>query len=111
MYHKVNTIHPQRDPPCGFYGRLTGRQLEGHGEAVVGPCPLGPLQLGVERVQHVELHGLEEAVALVLEDDRHHHLAAVLQVPLDVAHLSVGGGENNSTTGLFFLAATESPNE
>ena len=77
-----------------IYGWLTGRQLEGHGEAVMGAWSLGPLQLGVQRVQHVELHGLEEAVALVLEDDRHHHLTAVLQVSLDVAHLSKGQAEN-----------------
>lgn len=49
--------------------------------------PLWPLQLGVERVQDVELHGFEEAVALVFKYNRHHHLTAILQVPLDVVHL------------------------
>lgn len=58
----------------------------------MGPRALWPLQLGVEGVEDVELHGLEEAFALVLEDDGHHHLAAVLQVPLDVVHLD-GKGE------------------
>ena len=53
---------------------------------------VGPLQPGVQRVQHVELHRLEEAVTLVLEDERHHHLTPVLQVALDVTHLSEGRG-------------------
>lgn len=55
---------------------------------------LRPLQLGVQRVQHVELHGLQEAVALVLKYNGDHHLTPVLQVPLDVVHLRVvvGGG-------------------
>lgn len=48
---------------------------------------LRPLQLGVQRVQDVELHGLEEAVALVLKYNGDHHLASILQVPLDVVHL------------------------
>ncbi len=52
--------------------------------------PLWPLQLGVERVQDVELHGFEEAVTLVFKYNRHHHLTAILQVSLDVVHLSGG---------------------
>ena len=58
----------------------------------MGASSLGPLQLGVQRVQHVELHRLEEAVTLVLKDERHHHLTPVLQVALDVAHLTEEGG-------------------
>lgn len=53
---------------------------------------LWPLQLGVERVQDIELHGLEEAVTLVFKYNRHHDLTAVLQVPLDVIHLRGKGG-------------------
>lgn len=52
--------------------------------------PLWPLQLGVEGVQDIELHGFEEAVALVLKYNRDHHLTAILQVPLDVTHLDGG---------------------
>ena len=48
---------------------------------------LWPLELGVERVQDVELHGFEEAVALVFKYNRHHDLTAVLKVPLDVINL------------------------
>lgn len=48
---------------------------------------LRPLQLGVERVHHIELHGLDETVTLIFKDDRDHHLATVMQVPLDVTHL------------------------
>ncbi|TNN59663.1 hypothetical protein EYF80_030149 [Liparis tanakae] len=45
--------------------------------------PLWPLQLGVERVQDVELHGFEEVVTLVFKYNRHHNLTAILQVSLD----------------------------
>lgn len=50
--------------------------------------PLWPLQLGVKRVQDVELHGFKEAVTLVFKYNRHHHLTAVLQVSLYVVNLS-----------------------
>lgn len=50
--------------------------------------PFWPLQLGVERVQDIELHGFEEAVTLVFKYNRHHHLTAILQVSLDVINLS-----------------------
>lgn len=62
-------------------------QLEWDSEAVVGSGSLRPLQFGIERIKHVELHGLEEAVALVLEDDRYHDFTLILVVPLDVVHL------------------------
>lgn len=61
--------------------------------------PLWPLQLGVKRVQDVELHGFKEAVTLVFKYNRHHHLTAILQVALDVVHL-VEGGRRKS---LFFI--------
>lgn len=66
---------------------LTRWQLEGDGEAVVRSGSLRPLQFGVEGIQHIELHRLQEAVALVLEDDRHHDFALILMVALDVVHL------------------------
>lgn len=66
---------------------MTWWQLEGDGEAVVRSCSVRPLQFGVERIQHIELHGLEEAVTLVLEDDRHHYFTLVLMVSLDVTDL------------------------
>lgn len=62
-------------------------QLEGDGEAVVRSGSLRPLQFGVEGIQHIELHWLEEAVALVLKDDRHHNFALILMVALDIIHL------------------------
>lgn len=66
---------------------LTRWKLEGDGEAVMWTRPLWPLQLGVERVQDVELHGFKEAVTLVFKYNRHHHLTAILQVALDVIFL------------------------
>lgn len=50
-------------------------------------CPLWPLQLRVERVQDIELHGFEEAVTLVFKYNRHHNLTSILQVSLDVINL------------------------
>lgn len=58
-------------------------------------CPLWPLQLGVERVQHVELHGFEKAVTLVFKYNRHHNLTSILQVSLDVINLG-GRKKKNS---------------
>lgn len=71
--------------------RLIGHprwELEGDGQAIMWTRPLWPLQLGVERVQDIELHGFEEAVTLVFKYNRHHHLTAILQVSLDVINLS-----------------------
>lgn len=66
---------------------LTRRQLEGHGNTVMDRGALGPRHLGVEGVQHVELHALEEAATLVLQDDGHSDLAVLLQAGLDVIRL------------------------
>lgn len=66
---------------------LTWWQLEGDGEAIVRSGSFRPLQFGVEGIQHIELHWLEEAVALVLKDDRHHNFALILMVALDIVHL------------------------
>lgn len=62
--------------------------MEGDGQAIMWTRPLWPLQLGVEGVQDIELHGFEEAVTLVFKYNRHHHLTAVLKISLDVVHLS-----------------------
>lgn len=70
---------------------LTRWKLEGDGEAIVWTRTLWPLQLGVERVQDVELHGFEEAVTLVFKYNRHHNLTAILQVSLDVVYLNRRG--------------------
>lgn len=80
---------------------LTRWKLERDSEAIVWTGAFRPLQLRVKGVQDVELHGLEEAVALVLKDDRHHHLAAILQIPLDVADLR--GGEGHTTVISYML--------
>lgn len=71
-------------PPGDAGGRLTWGQLERHGDAIVDGGALGPGQLGVERVQHIELHALQEAVALILQDYGHGDLAVFLQAALDV---------------------------
>lgn len=71
----------------GSVAVLTWWQLEGDGETVVRSGSLRPLQFGVEGIQHIELHWLQEAVTLVLEDDRHHNFALILMVALDVVHL------------------------
>lgn len=63
---------------------------------------LRPLQLGVQRVQDVELHGLEEAVALVLKYNGDHHLTSVLQVPLDVVHLGGKKEKKERNLGRFW---------
>lgn len=76
--------------------------MERDSEAVMWTRPLWPLQLGVKRVQDVELHGFKEAVTLVFKYNRHHHLTAILQVALDVVHL-VEGGRRKS---LFLLLNT-----
>lgn len=66
---------------------LTWRKLKRDDEAIVRTRAFWPLQFGVQRVQDVELHGFEETVALVFKYNRNNHLAAILQVPLDVIHL------------------------
>lgn len=76
--------------------RLTRWQLEGHGDAVVDRGALWPRHLGVERVQHTELHVLEEAATLVLQDDGHCDLAVLLQAGLDIIRLQ----EASPGTGL-----------
>jgi hypothetical protein len=48
---------------------LTWRQLERHRNTVMDRGALWPGHLGVERVQNIELHVLQEAAALVLQDD------------------------------------------
>lgn len=63
-------------------------KLEGHHKAIMWARALWPLQLRVERVQDVELHGFEEAVTFVLKYNRHNHLTTILQVSLDVTHLN-----------------------
>lgn len=74
-------------------GQLTWGQLERHGDAVVDGGALGPGQLGVERVQHVELHALQEAAALILQDYGHGDLAVFLQGALDVIRLRSKPGQ------------------
>ena len=59
-------------------GSLTRGQLERHWDTVVDRGALGPGQPGIERVQHIELHALEKAVALVLQDHRDCDLAVLL---------------------------------
>lgn len=76
---------PQAQCPAG--GPHTWGQLERHGDPVVNGGALGPGQFGVERVQHAELHVLQEAVALILQDDGHSDLAVLLQASLDVVCL------------------------
>lgn len=70
-------------------------KLKWDGEAIMWTWALWPLQLRVERVQDVKLHGFEEAVTFVFKYDWHHDLTAILQVALDVIHLRGRGKREN----------------